>query len=165
MAVKAGFSVIELTVVIGLIALLAIAMSAIMLTTIVSSNRIRSLTKIKQAGDYAVTQLQSLVRNARGITLCNSLDSTSTIINPDGGETTILLEPDDDDVDRIASNSGVYLTPGDLRITNYSLTCAPTDDNPQLITIAFDLSPLIESTKESENTTLHFVTTAELRND
>jgi type II secretory pathway pseudopilin PulG len=164
-AVKRGFSIIELTVVIGLIGLLAIAMAAIMLTTIVSSNRIRMLTKIKQSGDYAVTQLQSLIRNARGITLCNSLENTSTLINQDGGETIILLEEDDDDVNRIASNSGSYLTPSDLLLTNYTLTCTPSDDQPNLITIGFDLSPLNTSVKSTENATLHFAVSAELRND
>lgn len=165
MAVKRGFSIIELTVVIGLISLLALAMSAIMLSTIVSSNRIRRNTKIKQAGDYAVNQLQSLIRNSRGIVSCDSLSSTSTTDNPDGGTTTILMEQDSNGVDRIASNSGVYLTPADLKITNYSLNCLPDDSNPKLVNISFDLSSLVTSTKAIENSTLHFTVTAELRND
>lgn len=165
MAVKRGFSIIELTVVIGLISLLALAMSAIMLSTIVSSNRIRRNTKIKQAGDYAAGQLQSLIRNSRGIISCDSNLGTSITENPDGGTTEILLERDTSGVDRIASGSGVYLTPADLKITNYSLTCSPDDSAPKLVNISFDLASLVTSTKAIENSTLHFQVTAELRND
>lgn len=165
MEVKSGFSVIELTVVIGLLSMLALAMSAIMLTTIVSSNRVRTLTKIKQAGDHSLNQLQSLVRNARGIVLCDSVNSTGTIINPDGRETTILLENDTDGTPRIASNSGIYLTPGDLKVANFGFLCSPSDDNPRLVTVSFDLSTLSVSTNPKENPLLHFTATSELRND
>lgn len=160
MVKKAGFSIIELVVVIGLIGLLAIAMSAIMLTTIVSSNRVRTLTKIKQAGDYAIGQIQTLVRNARSITSCSSSPDQLTIINLDGGQTTIYLT-----ADRIASNSGVFLTPDDLHITGYSLDCEPSNANPKVVTISFDLENLVSSTKSTERPKLHFETTAEIRNN
>lgn len=165
MAVKSGFSLVELTVVIGLIALLAMAISAIMLTTIVSSNRIRTLTKIKQAGDYTVNQLETLIRNSRSISVCDSTNNTSTISNPDGGSTTIYLQADQSGVNRVASGSGTFLTPPDLLVTNYKLTCAPNDISPRLVTISFDMSPLVASVKAVENGTLHFQTSVELRNN
>ncbi len=62
MALKKGFSLIELIVVIGLLSLLMLAISSTMLMSIISSNRIRTTTKIKQAGGYAINQIQSMIR-------------------------------------------------------------------------------------------------------
>lgn len=160
-----GFSVIELTVVIGLLSILSLAISAIMLSTIVSSNRVRTLTKIKQAGDYALNQLQSLTRNARGVIACDSGLNTVTLLNRDTNQTSLLLESDANGIPRIASNSATYLTPGNLRVTNFNLDCQPDDDNPRLISVSFDLSTAVASTKNIENATLHFSTTSELRNN
>ena len=158
MAVKNGFSIIELIVVVGLIALLGVAMSAIMLTTITSSNRVRTSTKIKQAGDYTIGQIQTLIRNARRAITCTS-PSQVTLENQDGGQTTISLS-----AGKIASNSA-FITPDDLSTTNYSLTCGPNDTDPTTIKISFDLQNLVASTKSTEHPVLHFETTAQLRND
>lgn len=160
MAVKKGFSVIELVVVIGLISLLSIGMSAILLTTIVSSNRVRTMTKIKQAGDYTITQIQTMIRNARTITPCSSVDNTMTIIGQDGGSSNIAIEND-----RIASSSGIFLTPEDLTTSAFNITCAPSDDTPAAITISFDLENTQTSGPATQNPKLHFETTAQIRND
>lgn len=159
MEMKKGTSIIELVVVIGLISLLALAMSAIMLTTIVSSNRVRRLTQIKQAGDYALGQIQTLIRNARSIESCDPDTDTLTTINPDGGLTEISLTNA-----RIASNSGIYLTQDTLTASAFSITCEPITE-PVLFQISFDLSQGSDSGNARENATLHFETTTTLRNE
>lgn len=159
MEMKKGTSIIELVVVIGLISLLALAMSAIMLTTIVSSNRIRRLTQIKQAGDYVINQVQTLIRNARYIDSCDTTNHILTTLNPDGRTTDILLENG-----RVASNSGTYMTSDTLSVTNFSVTCEPTQ-NPVLIKIEFDMTQKTSSGNSQENSTLHFETTTNLRNE
>lgn len=159
MEMKKGTSIIELVVVIGLISLLALAMSAIMLTTIVSSNRVRRLTQIKQAGDYALTQIQTLIRNARSIENCDEDTDTLTTINPDGGITELSLENG-----RIASNSGVYLTQDALTASAFSLTCQPLTE-PVLFQVSFDLTQASSTGNSRENATLHFETTTTLRNE
>ncbi len=164
MEIKKGTSIIELVVVIGLISLLALAMSAIMLTTIVSSNRIRRVTQLKQAGDLVLNQIQTTIRNARDIIACNAQDAELTTLNPDGGTTTLMLE-DDGTAPRIASNSGTYLTPNNLSVSSFALTCEPSDSEPVLFKISFDLTHTSNSGNTRENPTLHFETTTSLRNE
>lgn len=159
MEMKKGTSIIELVVVIGLISLLALAMSAIMLTTIVSSNRIRRVTQIKQAGDYVINQFQLLIRNARYIESCNSTTNTLTTVNPDGNSTNIMLQSG-----RIASNSGIHITGNNLLVTNFSITCEPAT-NPVVVKLEFDLTQRTSSGNARENSTLHFETTTNLRNE
>jgi type II secretory pathway pseudopilin PulG len=160
---KKGSSIIELVVVIGLISLLALAMSAIMLTTIISSNRVRRLTQIKQAGDLALTQIQTLIRNSRSIELCDATNYILTTVNPDGGLTTLLTETVGNTV-RIASNSGTYLTPEHLTVNTFRITCEP-NINPTFFKVSFDVTHAEGSGNDRENATLHFETTTSIRND
>lgn len=164
MELKKGTSIIELTVVIGLISLLALAISAIMLTTTVSSNRLRRATQIKQAGDFALTQIQTLIRNSREILSCDPDENTLTLINPDGGATDIMTELDGEST-RLASNSAIYITPDNLTVSNFSLSCEPTLIKPSLIKVSFDLTHLDSSGNDRENSRLHFETTTSIRND
>ncbi len=164
MEVKKGTSIIELVVVIGLISLLALAMSAIMLTTIVSSNRVRRLTQIKQSGDIALNQIQTLIRNSRHVESCDTDTDVLTTVNPDGGTTEIMVE-DDGTANRIASNSGIYMTPNSLEVAGFSITCEPDEANPVLFKISFDMAHTISSGNERENPNLHFETTVGIRNE
>jgi len=162
MAIKNGFSLIELTVVIGLISLLTLAISASLLANLMASNRLRNTTAIKQAGNYVLDQFQTLLRNAKAIDSCDSSANTITITNFDGYSTTLATEIASSNT-LIASNSGVFLTPSSLNVSNYSITCYPSDTNPQLVSVSFDLAnPSIVHARESR--TLHFETSVNLRN-
>lgn len=157
MELKRGFSLIELTVVIGLLSLLTLAITSALLMSVVSSNRIRTVTRVKQAGNYALDQIQGLVRNSKKVVLCVPNTSVA-FINPDGGTTTISSTT------QIASNSGVFLTPSNLTVSNFALSCTPNNTAPALISVAFDLhNP--ENTSLRESPTLHFETAINLRND
>ncbi len=163
MALKRGFSLIELTVVVGLLGVLTLAISTILLTSIVTSNRIRTTTKVKQAGNYALGQIQSLLRNAKSVTLCDSANSAITIVGQDGGVTLLTSESDGQN-ERIASGSGYYLTPENITAPTFSLTCEPSDQDPSLVKVAFDLQDTVSSSP-TQNPLLHFETSVNLRNE
>lgn len=162
MVLKRGFSLIELIVVIGLLSLLMLAISSTMLMSIVSSNRVRTTTKVKQAGNYALGQIQAMVRGSKWISSCDSANSSLIIVNQDG-DTTELLAQDDGSNIRIASNSGVYITPENMSVSSYSLTCLPDDTNPTLFKFMFDLQDK-NTTTSTQNPVLHFETTINNRN-
>ncbi len=159
MELKSGSSLVELVVTIGLVSLLALALSAIMLTTITSSNRVRRVMQIKQAGNQTLSQIQTIIRNASGVSACDNTNNTFTTINPDGATTTIALESS-----RIASNSGIYVTPDNLSVGSFDITC-DSETIPRLIKLNFTLTQLTSSGNNRENTTLNFETTTSLRNE
>jgi hypothetical protein len=115
-----------------------------MLMSIVSSNRIKTITKVKQAGNYALGQIQTMLRNAKSIKTCDSTAGTITIINQDGGETQIL----NDSNSRIASGSGIYLTPENTTASLFSLSCNPSDLDPTIVKVSFDLRDAITPTQK-----------------
>lgn len=169
--IKRGFSLVELLVVIGLLSLLMLAISSTMLMSIISSNRIRTTTKVKQSGNYAIGQIQGMIRNAKSISVCRNDISSTTFTNPDGGSTTIFSQSDGTNM-RIASNSGVYLTPANLVVSSFALTCLPTPTNPltsetgtTLVKVSFDLKDQLTTARTTENPLLHFETSINLRNE
>lgn len=164
MVKKLGFSLIELIVVIGLLGLLTLAISSMMLTSVITSTRIRTTTKIKQAGNYALGQIQGMIRNTKIFSFCDSQSGSLEIINPDGGTTTIFSTLDQNGTPRIASNSAIYLTPATIDVTNFVLTCAPSDTEPTLVKVAFDLQDN-GSASSTRNPILHFETSVNLRNE
>ena len=159
---KSGFSLIELTIVIGLLSLLILAISTTMLMSIVTGNRIRTTTKVKQAGNYAIGQIQGMLRNSKAIQSCDSIAGTITLVNSDGGLTTLMSESDGQNT-RIASNSGVYLTPDNLNTYSFAITCQPTETEPTLVKLSFDLRDVLPA-RATENPLLHFETSINLRN-
>lgn len=163
MALKSGFSLIELTVVVGLLGVLTLAISTIMLTSILTSNRIRTTTKVKQAGAYTLTQIQSLLRSSKAVALCDSSDASISVIGQDGGVTQIAQQIDGGTT-RIASGSGLYLTPADVRVESFTLNCTPSDAAPTLVKVSFDLRSTI-ATSQTQNPLLHFETSINLRNE
>jgi len=159
-----AYSLIELTIVVGLVAILAVAISSIVLVSITQSSRIRAQLRTRQTGDYAVTQLQTMLRNARTVVSCDSGDNEITIQNPDGRTTTFASELDGNTT-HIASNSGIYLTPDDVTVaSSFELDCAPNDTSPTLVTISFDLDKTEDTGRSLETPPIHFETSVELRN-
>lgn len=162
MALKRGFSLIELIVVIGLLSLLILAISSTMLMSIISSNRVRTTTKVKQAGSYALGQIQSMIRSSKSITTCDSTTPLISLVGQDGGTTDILIEDDGTNL-RIASNAGIYLTPVNMDISSFAITCEPDEVEPSLIKFSFDLRDT-HSVAGTSNPTLHFETSVNTRN-
>lgn len=162
---KQGYSLVELTIVVGLVAILAVAISSIVLMSVAQSTRIRTQIRTRQAGDYAMTQIQTMVRNARTITSCDSAGDTVTILNPDGRTTTFAAELGGDTT-HIASNSATYLTPEDVTVGNsLSIECEPDDTDPKLISISFDLDKTDDTGRDLETPPIHFETAIEVRNN
>lgn len=153
-----GYTLIELTVVVGLLAILSVGISSVVLLNTVSVTRTRNLTHVRESGDFALNQLKQLIRNAKTIKTCNNSTNELTLVNQDGGYTKLLSEDS-----RIASNSGIYLTPSDISITSFGITCLPDETTPSLVKLIFT-AQLAGDTSVRTSPTLNFETSISLRN-
>lgn len=160
-----GYSLIELTVVVGLVSILAVAITAIMMSSLLSSVRVRNMIRIRQSGDYTITQIEQMIRNALDIINCNDWEPNQVVIrNQDGNLTYIYYDIAED---RIASDSGsttYYLTSDRTSTQNFSVNCEPSVINPTLISISFTLSDVNTSGKARDDVSAKFETSVELRN-
>lgn len=158
-----GYTLIELTIVVGLVAILAIGISSVVLMNTITANRTRNQTRLRTTGNYSLNQIKGLVRNAKSIDICDEAADSLTLTNFDGGTTNLSLELNGG-VERIASNSGTYLSPADVAISDFTLTCLPTADAPNLIKISFS-STLSDRPAGRENPVFFFETSVTLRNN
>lgn len=115
---KRGFTLIEILVATAIVAILALVIVQVFITTVRVNTKTEIMKEIKQNGDYATSILTRLVQNAQDIDDCTVFPHQLTITNPDASQTVIEALPVHDaansrDVCRISSTtSGVtdYLT-------------------------------------------------------
>src|SRR5574341_1852665 len=139
----AGFTLLEVLVAIGIMALVGTLIAQVFFTTTRSNTKVEITKDVKQSGDFAVEVMSRIIRNAVSITtVCaesGTTTSTITVTNLDERETTFgcLL---DGTVTRIASTSGTrtdYLTPTNVTLggancgtSSLSFVCTTPLDEP-----------------------------------
>ena len=113
-----GFTLIELMVVVTLISIMGIMTTQILIINIRSQKKSEIIKEVKQNGDFALSVMENMVRNANDIVTasCNTNTNQFAILNQDGFSTTF----DCSDGLQIASRSADYPTGNPLE--NYPLT-------------------------------------------
>lgn len=130
---QAGFTLIELMVVITLMVMLMLTASSVLFTTLVGTGKTGTSSLIKQEGDFAIDQIEFLLRNAidlrpavqgdlSEVTCAPSMD-TITFKNYDNGITTLSLleDPSEGNSLKIASSSAngdAFLTSSRVEVVN-----------------------------------------------
>lgn len=149
---KSGFTLVELLVSIGILAIVSLAATGLFFSSIKGSTKSEVLIKVKQNGNYALNTISSMIRNSQKVQEC--LASKLTIINPDGGQTIFQVTNN-----QISSNSSA-LTSSDYDVPNLTFTCSEYADQPSIVNISFSLRK--DGTQE-EYSLQEFNTTISLR--
>jgi prepilin-type N-terminal cleavage/methylation domain-containing protein len=118
-----GFTLIELLIVVSLSVMLMLSASSLFMTFLLGNTKVARSQIIKHEGEYAMSQIDFLLRNAVQLVANSSgqvcaKDMTSvSFISLDSGKTTlgVATDPLDSKV-KIASNSTRFLTSGDVTI-------------------------------------------------
>lgn len=166
---QTGFTLIELLVVISITVIMMLTASVLFMTFLISNSKINGSQLVKQEGEYALNQIEFLLRNALEI-LPNSssqeCEENMTEIkfkSLDGGITTLGIE-NDNGTNKIASNSGIFLTSGAVTITQGPIfNCTQeTDQSHPHINITFTLrkgTPGIDQERDITEETFNTGTT------
>lgn len=169
---KTGFTLVEILVVISILAIIVVAGSNMFFTLLRGSSKAKTLQLVKQNGDYAISVMERMVRNARNV---SGLGSSSSIViqNPDGQQTTFECCGTSSDL-MIASISGTLtcqqarLTSGEVKVIScpfvFSVVPGVTGTKPAVVTIKFSLSQAAVTTRPEEQAAIDFQTTVSLRN-
>ncbi len=109
--------------------------SVLFMTFLITNSKVSSAQLVKQEGQHALNQIEFLLRNALEILPnelgqeCETNMSEIKFVSIDGGITSLKKE-DDNGANKIASNSGIYLTSSAVDITNGPIFSC-TQDNDQ----------------------------------
>lgn len=130
---SAGYSLIEMLVVITLLIMMSLTATSLFLNTLTGSNKTSINLTVKQQGEYAMSQMVAMIRNAVRIDSCSS--GSMTILNQDGLTTTFSLSGT-----QLASNSGIYLTGPDVYVSQGPVfVCTESNDVYTFANISFSL--------------------------
>jgi len=183
---RAGFTLMEIIVVVALLGLVGMMAVNIFFTSLRAGTKAELLKEIKQNGDFAISTMERMIRNAEDIEevfpwVCDGSNRPNiTIRNPDYGKTTFSCG------NQIASISATpysplpltptptpvttYLTSSELFVGPYNsecyFTCRTSTSTPEAVTIYFVLhqssGPIPARPEERASAT--FETTVSLRN-
>ena len=169
-----GFTLIELLSVSGLVATVGLITSATFLNIMKGVVKSETIKEVKQNGDYAISTIERLMRNAEGITSACSGASTGsiTILDVDSNTTTFSCVVSDG-IGKIASSSAStngFLTNNKVTLGNtcpgsLSFSCTRSANGVKSVTIQFSLSQALLEVPTSERATEQFRTTVYLRNE
>ncbi|GIW61794.1 MAG: hypothetical protein KatS3mg089_0646 [Patescibacteria group bacterium] len=167
-----GFTLVELLAVIVVIASVSGIVFGVLLASLRGSNKSTNVTILQQNGNYALSQITKMIRNARSLEYPSPcfnetgyIATTSSIIieNPDAGRTTFSCNSLPNGT--ISSNSASLVDTSSVVVTACSFTCTQNSlYNFPTITISFTLSKKYSSGVVDATTPSSFQSTVIMRN-
>ena len=169
-----GFTLIELLVVTAIILVIIGAVSNSFFSSLRGSTKTTLLNEAKQNGDYALSIMERMIRNAVDVTsVCGGVSqNTLTITNLDGGLTTFAC-PSAPEV-RIASSSATqtgYLTSNKVMVleSNCEFSCSQSSSmSSKIVKIKFTIQQLTTTPgitpRPEDQTSINFETSVVVRN-
>jgi len=150
----AGFTLVEVMIVITLSALLMLAASSVFLTLLAGRAKTANDQQLKNEGTQALNQMEFIIRNSIKMlptvsdptVTCRESPPTSELVvqSVDGGITRFYQQADQNDGGKlkIASNSAVFLTSGNVTLTDGPhFTCIDNQGKGnRFVTIDFTLT-------------------------
>jgi prepilin-type N-terminal cleavage/methylation domain-containing protein len=159
---RQGYTLIELVVVAGILGIIGVVSVGLFLSTILGGGKSTALNDVRSNGDYAITQMERMIRGARQIVGTCEADMTSLEIKNSDGGSTIFTSIDS----RIASNSG-YLTSDDILLAtggNLIFNCVSSSSkSPEIVTIEFTLQKGDPASPNRDYAQADFSTTVQIR--
>lgn len=152
-----GFTLIEMLVAVAILGTVGLISTQIFFTTLRGASKSDIIREVKQNGDYALTGMERMIRNAVSVTSCFA--SSLTIKNPDNNTTTFSLTSG-----QIASNGASLTNNLKVTVTSSSLfTCTLIAGKPDVVNISFTVAQKDAAAGAEETSTMNFQTTVSLR--
>jgi len=162
---KNGFTLIEIMIVVVILGIIVVIGSGAFFSILRGSTKTKTLQMVKQNGDYAISVMERMIRNAR-ILIYPTTDSTVasiTIENPDGGETVFSCESDRATI----SSNGASLLSNEVKVSDcniFEVTVGQPEVKPATVKINFNLTQVEITNRPEEQAEVNFQTTVTLRN-
>lgn len=135
-AYRQGFTLIEIVVVAGIMALFSLTLIGVFLATVRSGGKSQLIQAVHQEGDFALKRMSSVIRGSQAVS-CNG--SQISVTGPAGAEIVFSLVSDAG-LTRVASDSGNFLTGVVAEAANMSFNCYQGALGNQVVTISFELN-------------------------
>ncbi len=152
---KNGFTLIEVMIFITILVVILSISFSFMLITFKGSSKATALKKVKQNGDFALSNIERFVISAKKVQWDIDNPTSMEVTLPDGSQTTFACDPDSH---RISSSSAsiYYLTDEDVSVTGCSFVGTTNPGTPAVVDINFSVSYGEPDALSSEKASLDF---------
>lgn len=133
-----GFTLIEIVVVAGIMALFSLTLISVFLATVRSGSKAQLLQAGHQEGDFALRQMAQVIRGAEAV-VCSPGGDSITITGTSGSEIIFSVVPDGG-FPRVASDSSRWLTGKLAEVTNLSFVCYSSELGNYVVTLTLELN-------------------------
>lgn len=171
-SLQCGFTLMEMLIATSIVAMLSVVVVQLFLTTIRSNTKTELLKETKQSGNFVLSVIERMLRNAISITsVCDGTPQNSvTIVNPNRESTTFSC---------VESGGIVYIASNTDRMTSSNVSLGSSCDSlspkiftcdvsslglPSAVTISFQLKQKTSSGDTFETSASTFQTRVNLRN-
>lgn len=156
---RAGFTLMEIIIVAGIMALFSVTLISVFLATVRTGGKAQLTQLGHQEGDFALKTMAAEIREANEV---ECLGDEINVTSLSGSVINFSAELDSG-VNRIASDSSSFLTGVKADVDSLSFTCYPADLGNQVVTIRFNLTIGVEDDQVQERFNQEFATSISTR--
>ncbi len=138
MAMKRGFTLIEIMVTIGVLGMLFAAATGLFFRVFRTGGQTGSVIDIEKNAQATLNVIDRFIKNAKSVdTSCPGSGGTLTLTNTDGYQTTFTTVTDGNEVARVASN-GAYISSPEVNVDDLNFVCSQSGGPEQVdVSITF----------------------------
>lgn len=149
-----GFTLVELLVIVALVGLIGVITTQVFIIGFKSQGKGEITKEVKQNGDYALSVIETMVRNAADFApnqVCNQGTTTLSVVNPDGYTTIFDCTPPSQNIASVSAlptttpaltPTGIVLTSGKVVVSSCSfrVVCPTPALSPKYVFVDFTVS-------------------------
>lgn len=158
---KKGFSIIEILVVVGIFAMIAVISTQAVVSSLTSARKSEAAIQVKENLDYTVSVMERKLRNAREITTCN--ESLIEYIDSEGNDAEFRCINVGGSNGRV-ENEDARITSSEIIITQCQLTCTSASEGvPPSVNIFLEAEKADTDISDSDKSPIFATTKVYLR--
>ena len=140
MAIKKGFTLLELLMFVSLVGLILIGITQVLGATLAGSGKSQSMQQVKQNGQFAMSTMTRLLRQANEVTVCGAGQLDFSVLE-NGVTATYIFETNSLRIRKTYNGVLSWVTDDTVEVTNFtcSLT-SPGNGQPAIINLSFNVS-------------------------
>jgi len=139
MAIKKGFTLLELLVFVSLVGLILVGITQVLGATLAGSGKSQVMQLVKQNGQFAMSTISRLLRQSNQVTVCAGSQLDFTILE-NGATSTYRFETNSLRFRKTYNGVQSWLTDERVNVTNFECNLIPPGNGqPGIINFSFNI--------------------------
>lgn len=136
---RQGFTLLELLVFVALTGLILVGITQVLGSTLAGSGKSQGTQQVKQNGQFAMSTISRLLRQANDVTFCSGSQLDFTILE-NNSTSTYRFETNSSRIRKTYNGVQSWLTDDGVAVTNFGCNLtSPGDGQPAIVNLSFNV--------------------------